>query len=186
MLLVRLQKDLPAGSKPVGMPDAWPAEIEEVPDDTPDPKDGRLVMADAAELETYKLEQKGAFDTWKAEVDLPLLKEAKFEAIDARTGELIGTGFTFASKRFSLSTGAQSTFTGMYAVKDEPLMAYPAVVNTIDDQGTLELEDAGHVRDFYLTAVATYRAHLDGGTALKAAVRAATTAAAVAAVKDGR
>lgn len=185
MLLVRLQKDLPAGKTP-GLPDSWPAEVEEVPDGTPDPKDGRLMMKDAAELEAYKLSLKDAYDTWKESVDLPAAKEAKFNAIDKRTEELIRAGFTYGGKTFSLSTNAQNTFTGLYAVRAEVVFQYPVRVNTINDLDYLELADADDVRDFYLTAVGTYRAHLDGGTALKDAVRDATTIAEVEAVKDGR
>lgn len=186
MLLVRLQKDILAGQKPPGIPDAWPAEVEEVADGTPDPKDGRLVMATAADLEVYKLSQQGTYDAWRAGVDLPALKQAKFDAIDDRTEALIAEGFVYTGKRHSLSQNAQTTYTGLYAVRAEAALIYPVKVNTIDDADFSQLANAAEVQIFYLTAVGTYRAHLDSGTALKDTVRAATTAAAVAAVIDVR
>ncbi len=186
MLFVRLQKDLPTSGKPSGIPDDWPAEVEEVKDGTADPKDGRLVMKDAAELASYKASLQDAYDAWYDGASLPLYKERKFVSIDKRTGELIAAGFTFAGKQFSLSTNAQNTFTGLYAIRDEPALSFPVKVNTLDDDGFVELTEPDDVRQFYLTAVSTYRAHLDAGTALKDAVRAATTSAELDAIKDPR
>lgn len=184
-LLVRFQKDLPAGHKPAGIPDAWPAEVREVDDETTVPN-GWMAMTDASELEAYKASIQEAYDAWRDVVDLPTLKEEKFAAIDKRTGELIEAGFLFGGKRHSLSQKAQTTYTGLYAVRAEPLLSYPVKVNTLDDSGSTLLGSAADVQAFYLTAVGTYRAYLDAGTALKDAVRAATTVAEVAAIADGR
>lgn len=186
MLLVRLYGDLGPGQKAPGIPDSWPAEVEEVPDSWPDPGDGRLLMKEASELEAYKDKFRTDYEAWAAVADLGPARAGKFEAIDTRTSALIEDGFPFAGKVFSLSISAQSTFTGLYAIRDEPALTFPVKVNTIDDLDFLELKDSAQVRAFYLTAVATYRTHLDGGTKLKDEVRAAVSVDAVAAVEDTR
>ncbi len=58
--------------------------------------------------------------------------------------------------------------------------------NTLDDMGAVSLANAQEVRNFFLTALATYRAAIDSGSALKAQVRAASTEAEVDAVVDDR
>lgn len=186
MLFVRLQKDIPTGNKSPGVPDDWPAEVEEVADGTPDPEDGRLVMKDAAELEAYKESKKADYDAWFDLVSLPLVKEAKFQAIDARTVELIEKGFVFALKTFSLSVAAQSTWTGLFTARESPYLEYPVRINTIDDLSTYELNTADDVANFYFAAVGTYRSHLDNGTLLKDKVRKAATSSEVKAVVDNR
>lgn len=113
-------------------------------------------------------------------------KAAKFASIDARTDELIASGFTFASKQFSLSQAAQSRLMGINQVRDDENVTYPIKWNTIDDSDTYSIPDSATVLSFYLTAVGTYRTHVDSGTALKDQVRAATTVAEVDAVVDNR
>jgi hypothetical protein len=184
MLLVRLYKDLTGTQKAPGIPEDWPAEISEVSDDTPDPKDGRLVMKDVAELEAYKEDKKKAYDTWQEELFLPQVKSDKFDKIDIRTQELISEGFEFSLKRFSLSAAAQNNFTSLYTIRDT--VEYPVKINTIDDLDTHLLADATAVSDFYLAAIDTLRTLLDAGTALKDQVRAASNTAEVDAVNDTR
>lgn len=184
-LLVRLHKDLTEGQKAVGIPDDWPAEVSEVDDSTPDPLDGRLVMT-TAEFEAYKASKFALYNAWLEVDQIPLAKQAKFDAIDARTVELINQGFAYGPKRFSLSAQAQTTYTGLYAIRDEPILTFPVTINTLDDSGYQQLADGAAIRVFYLTAVGTYRAHLDSGTALKDQVRAAATLAAVEAIQDIR
>lgn len=183
-LFVRLQKDV-APDRKQGLPDVWPAEVEEADDSAADPGDGRLVMT-AAEYDAYLAANRAAYDTWKAVEDLSLEKERRFELIDARTRLLIDAGFVFEGKTFSLSQQAQTTYTGLYAVRAEPVLVYPVQVNTRDDEATHELADADAVRAFYLTAVGTYRGRLDAGTVLKDQIRAATTRAELDAVVDER
>jgi len=113
-------------------------------------------------------------------------KKAKFAEVDARTDELIASGFTFASKQFSLSQNAQSRLMGINQVRDDENVVYPIKWNTIDDSDTYSIPDSATVLGFYLTAVGTYRTHVDSGTTLKDQVRAATTIAEVNAVVDNR
>lgn len=184
-LLVLLHAGVPTGQKPSGIPDDWPAEVREVGDGEPVPS-GWLQMADAAELSAYRASKQSGYDAWRSQVELPAARDAKFAAIDGRTSELIAQGFSYGGKVFSLSANAQQTYTGLYAVRNEVLVSYPVKVNTLDNLDNLLLTDAGAVTGFYLTAVGTYRARLDSGTALKDLVRVAVDLAAVAAVADTR
>ena len=182
-LFVTLYQDV--SDKPDGIPDAWPAHVDEVSDDTLDPNDGRLSMT-LEEFASYKEAHQGAYDSWYSAFTLYDKKVAKAKKIDRHTSELIANGFVFGGQTFSLSTNAQSTLTGMYAIRDEPFLTFPVKFNTLDDQGYVELGDSSQVRTFYLTAVGTYRSVLDAGTALKDQIRAANSQAALDAVVDNR
>lgn len=118
--------------------------------------------------------------------DLEQAKLAKVKAIDARTDELIGSGFTYADKQFSLSIPSQSKMTAAHHLKDHQAFVYPVNWNTIDDEDVYSIPDAADMGLFYLTAIGTIRAYLDSGTGLKDAVRAAADVAAVEAVVDPR
>ncbi len=113
-------------------------------------------------------------------------KAEKCLAIDARTDALIAAGFVYSSKTFSLSDAAQNRLMGIHQVRDDAATTYPIRWNTLDDGDVLELADSAAVHSFYLQALGTYRAHVDGGTALKDQVRAAATIAEVDAVTDSR
>jgi hypothetical protein len=125
----------------------------------------------------------------KDEVDgynLDALKASKFAVIDQRTGELIAEGFSCDGYVFSLSTEAQSRLMGLNQVRDNPAVTYPVRWNSKDDTQVYELYDSDMVLTFYLTAVGTYRAHVDSGTDLKDEVRDAEDTAEVNAVVDTR
>ncbi len=113
-------------------------------------------------------------------------KAEKCAAIDAKTDELIAQGFVYSDKTFSLSANAQKRIMGIHQVRDDASLSYPVKWNTIDDADALELADSAAVHSFYLTALGTYRGHVDGGTSLKDQVRAASTVAAVDAITDSR
>ena len=106
--------------------------------------------------------------------------------IDARSEVLIAQGFAFAGKVFSMSTVAQINLTALNASRDDPAITYPINYNAVDDSGVHAIADAAELRTMYLTALGTKRAWLDAGTAIKTAIRAATTAAEVLAVEDQR
>lgn len=118
--------------------------------------------------------------------DLPALKTARYLEIDVRTGELISGGFLYAGLQFSLSTEAQARLMGINQVRENPAVVYPITWNNLSDTITYDLANAAEVLTFYLTAVGTYRAHVDSGTALKNQIRAAANKAAVDAVVDNR
>lgn len=117
------------------------------------------------------------------------LRAAKIAEIDARTEELIAQGFEFppaSGQRFSLSTNAQRTLLAADVMRDDPSFTYPVNWNTLDDTGVLTVADSATLHNFVLTAVGTVRSILDAGTALKDAVRAATSRAEIDAVVDNR
>ena len=116
-------------------------------------------------------------------------KNNKIDEIDIKTGELIALGFEFPSAsgmRFSLSQSAQINISALYQSKDDPAITYPITYNTIDDLTTFAIPNAETLYGMYLTALATKKAHLDSGTALKNQVRAATTKAEVDLIIDNR
>lgn len=117
---------------------------------------------------------------------LPLAKKNKISEIDTRTSELIASGFSFAGQQFSLAQTSQLNLLGMDLAKDDPAITYPIYYNTLSDDGSVALNNATDIHNFYLTALGTKRAYLDSGTGLKDAVRAAITVAEVDAVVDNR
>ena len=123
-------------------------------------------------------------DGTPVDVSLANYKALRFEEIDRRTGELISAGYTYATKQFSMSTSAQINISALNQSRDE--LTYPVNYNTIDDQDTYSVTDATDMHNMYLQALATKKAHLDSGTALKDSIRAATDEAGVDAVVDNR
>jgi len=117
---------------------------------------------------------------------LPTLRALKMAQVDTRTRALIQQGFVYGGKTFSLSENAQRNIMGMDQVRDDPAFTYPVRYNTIDDQDVIELSDAASVHSFFLAALGTYRAHLDGGVTLKDSIRTAPTIDAVKAITDPR
>jgi len=114
-------------------------------------------------------------------------KSLKITSIDLRTRELIDEGFEFpptSGDLYSLSTKGQLTLLGLDAARAD--LTYPVEYNKKDDKGKGIIPDNVTAHNFFLSAVATARAHLDSGTALKDQVRAASTVAAVDAVVDSR
>jgi hypothetical protein len=120
------------------------------------------------------------------EHDLCFVKKKRNAAIDNRTQERIAAGFSFAGKVFSLSLPSQSKYLAIDALRFDAALQYPIRLNSIDDTDVYNITDANVLHGFFLTGVGTYRAHLDSGTTLKNAVRAATTIEEVAAIVDSR
>jgi hypothetical protein len=117
---------------------------------------------------------------------LAVAKQAAFATIDKKTDEIIARGFPFAGKVFSTSIEAQARMLGMDMLRTDPNMQFPITWNVMDDTDSLQIADADTAHAFVLTGIGYYRAAIDSGSALKAAVRAATTLAAVEAVTDAR
>lgn len=111
-------------------------------------------------------------------------KKAKNAAIDRRTRQLIDGGFTFNSKKFSLSASAQLSLIAAKAAGAD--LTFPVKWNTKDDSGTESFVDGPALKAFFLTGLAAARGYIDGGTTLKDSVRAAADVAAVDAVVDNR
>jgi len=117
-------------------------------------------------------------------IDVAEAKQEKIRLVDARTDELINTGFTFEGEVCSLSTQAQLKIVGLLV--GSGLASYPVVWNNIDDTGTVSLEDPSEVQAFYAAAMATVEGHLATGTDLKNQINACATVAEVDAVVDAR
>lgn len=123
------------------------------------------------------------------EKDTNYLAERKTEKcaeIKVRTRELAAQGFVFAGKTFPLDDEAVDRIVGTQPGRSNAGFTYPLRWNTIDDSDVFEIVDADTLHAFYLTALGTYRSHVDSGTALKDQVRAAVTIAAVDGVVDSR
>jgi len=111
-------------------------------------------------------------------------KEFLYNSIDIRTGELIGGGFPYAGKTFSMSANAQSNLLGVYSARD--LLAYPFGWNVKDDSETYQIADATEMANFFMTALGFKKAIQDSGTVLKAQVTACTTIGELEAIEDNR
>jgi len=115
---------------------------------------------------------------------LPDVKRAKFKAIDEKTNELIAGGFVYQGKTFELYLEAQVRLIGMLVLKD--MLTYPIAYNSKDDFDFVNLTSPTDILTMAGTALSYIGAYLNGGTALKQAVRAATTIAEVDAIVDPR
>lgn len=133
------------------------------------------------------------FLTWNAQQSPPLdlsdtfdladYKRDKNAAIDNKTQSLIGLGFTYASKVFSMSTNAAMNWTNLYLERTS--LTYPLGVSTKDD-GEHIFANPGELQTFYRTGLGFAKGHYDSGRALKLQVNAATIKAEVDAVIDNR
>lgn len=118
--------------------------------------------------------------------DLAVYKAQRFEEIDERTRQLIGDGFVYLSKTFSLSAEAQRKLHEDHQARDDPGFTYPVRYNTKDDSDAIDIPDATVLHALLMAACGARRACTDSGTALKDQIRAATTVAEVSAVEDER
>ncbi len=123
--------------------------------------------------------------TEKDTAELANVKAAKIVEIDAKTTSLIGLGFTYASKQFSLSAEARDSVVGLMTIYIS-YSPWPLPWNTIDDLDKYEIVDSDDALAFCQAGYAGWTAPKLSGTALKDDVRAATTIAAVDAVVDNR
>ena len=113
-------------------------------------------------------------------------KGQKLQEINNNTATLIRLGYTYSGLTFSLSENAQTNILALYSTKDDPVLPYPIIFNTIDDLDTFEAIDAATISNMYYAALATKKTHLDSGTILKNQIRNSTTVAEVDAIQDTR
>ena len=69
-------------------------------------------------------------------------KGQKLQEINNNTDELIKAGYTYSGHTFSLSEKAQTNILALYSTKDDPVLPYPLVFNTIDDLNSFDAIDA--------------------------------------------
>lgn len=115
---------------------------------------------------------------------LSVLKARRYDAIDAKTRELIAAGFVSGGKTFSLAPDDFAVLTALDVA--QATITYPVEINTKDNTDTVSITKAADLHTFYLSAATAYRANLDSGTALKDLIRAARTVADVNAIVDPR
>lgn len=113
-------------------------------------------------------------------------KGQKLQEINNNTDELIRAGYTYSGLTFSLSEKAQTNILALYSTKDDPVLPYPIVFNTIDDLNSFEAIDAATIANMYYSALATIKGRIDSGTVLKDQIRNATTVAEVDLIQDNR
>jgi len=113
-------------------------------------------------------------------------KGQKLQEINNNTDDLIKVGYTYAGLTFSLSEKAQTNILALYSTKDDPVLHYPLVFNTIDDLNSFEAIDATTIANMYYSALATVKGRIDSGTVFKDQIRNATTVAEVDAIQDNR
>lgn len=123
-------------------------------------------------------------DAVAAFVPLDDAKQAKRDAIDSRTRELIAGGFAHNGRVFSLSETAQRNLKVMKDDRDS--LTYPFNMSTADNSEVYGIADAAEVLTMYGVALTTLITHYQGGNALKAQVNAAVDVAGVDAVVDNR
>lgn len=122
----------------------------------------------------------------EAVFDLSALRNEKFKQIDARTTELILSGFTHNDKVFSTSQGAQNKWSAIMTLLSLGQVTFPLEVSTKDDTEPYLIQDATELATMYGTMVETGKVHHDSGEALKAQVRSASTVAEVQVIIDPR
>ena len=114
-------------------------------------------------------------------------KTNKATLIDQRTVQLIDTGFESpgASGDFYEVTGDSGKYLLMLDLFKASI-AFPVVINTIDNLGKISLADIAALDTFVSGALGFVRGHEDSGTVIKDSIRAAADLAAVAAIVDPR
>jgi hypothetical protein len=116
------------------------------------------------------------------ELTLSDYKTLRYNEIDAKTGALIGAGFTYDSKQFSLSSAAQRNWSEIHSNQTE--FTFPLAISTLDnDEYSLA---SANVNAFWTAGKDALKGHLDSGRALKKSVFDAVDEAAVDAVVDNR
>lgn len=119
------------------------------------------------------------------EKHLATAKAQKFAVVDRRTKRIIDQGFVYNGVRHSLSENMQKNLLGAMQVKDVAA-TFPIKFNSIDDLTDTIITDAASLEVMFATAMMAIRVAWEGGTALKAQVRAATTVEEVNAISDTR
>ena len=116
------------------------------------------------------------------ELALDDYKQFRFNEIDAKTSGLIVAGFTYDSKRFSLSIYAQTNWN---VLKDETSeFSWPVEITTLDND-TYSLTEA-NITAFWTAGRDAVKTLLDSGRALKKSVFDAADESTIDAVSDGR
>lgn len=120
------------------------------------------------------------------EFDLSELKESRYDEIDLRTVELIGGGFVFDGKSFSLSTQAQNNWTNIFSNKEtfNAFGSFPMEISTKDsDVYQLQYSD---VTSFWAAGMVAVKTPYNVGGNLKKSIFDASTVEEVNSIIDNR
>ena len=115
-------------------------------------------------------------------ISLDEKKVQKCDAIDARTDAIIGEGFLFDGKQFSLSTEAQTNWLGMLVLQS--VLTWPFGITSQDEHTYLLTQE--NLPLFVGTGMLVIKNAVDSGRALKSAAVDATTPEELDAVVDTR
>lgn len=121
-------------------------------------------------------------------VEVPYIEEyraAKVAAIDARTLELLGMGFTHGAVKLSCSDSFAIIYLGGLKMIDLGLITWPMAFATVDGK-PYTIMDAADFQSIFLGAANALMTIRVSGTLLRNAVLAATTKADIDAVVDTR
>lgn len=117
-----------------------------------------------------------------AAAGLAAYRQARLDAIDARSVALIGRGFPFDGQLFSLSANAQLNWTGLYAGR--ALVQFPKSVPCVG--GSYLIVSAEALDAFYGSGLVVVDSIISAGTVLKEAIGGAADVVAIDLVVDTR
>ena len=152
--------------------------------------DGHLygqIIAKSENKEYYHRLKDGAsgrvFSDYEKVYCIQILKNAKYDAIDARTDELIARGIPFDGNLFSTSSEAQRNWIALFSARNE--LPYPISVTTLDEK-EYTFNDARLVALFYLTGVSVINANIASGRIIKLQVGECETKECIDSIVDPR
>ena len=91
---------------------------------------------------------------------LEAARRAAFEAINARTNELIAEGYEYppgSGNRYSLDAEARATRTALYVTAEDPAASWPLFWPTQDYKSGILLTDAASAKSFVVAGLWAYR-----------------------------
>jgi hypothetical protein len=116
---------------------------------------------------------------------LEQLKAMRIVAVDERTSELFGSGFTFGGDKYSLSMPAQINLIGAVALVSAGMISLPSKWSRQDGSSFI-IEDLATLTGFLATGLGQCIALRNSGAALRDAISAATTVEELDAIEDDR
>lgn len=157
-------------SNPDNVPGDWPAIVESGPVDMVIPE-GYTGMTDA-EYAAYVAAHQAEFDAWQDDnsPNKIALKQKRRDQIDAKTDELLATGFIYDGKQFKMDLEHQNSYTFDFMLDQT---TYPRTVKGVGND-YLEIADRNEHTNFIGTGFITAKTIIETGWALKDALDSMT------------
>lgn len=114
-------------------------------------------------------------------LDLQQFKNYRYQQVDEKTGSLIGAGFSFDGRTFSMSLNAQINWSNFPNLPDG---LFP--LNIMDITENVYVLALANKINFYLSALNYKNAQLQSGSILKGQIKACADDACVNAIIDNR